>query len=252
MTQGSSESLHQLEQLVANVEAMTKMFSLDNEQGEASDPTGAVTAVVGQDSRIRSLSVLPQWQKEVDSDGLAAAVQGAVGRAVCAVYGIEPAEEGAAAESAAEQSPAEAARDTMLSDADITIEHRARPQQMVDEQLTKLEQASQRDQGEMIAELRGLADTAEGIARDWQAVEQGETAGVELFSENRRVSMTFAPGGIMTGVNFDQNWLTGKSGNVVTENLREILDQAAELSSDLDIGAVMEQARQMSGGKNHG
>lgn len=248
MTHGSSESLHQLEQLVANVEAMTTMFSLDNEQGEASDPTGAVTAVVGQDSRIRSLSVLPQWQKVVDSAGLAAAVQGAVGRAVCAVYGIEPAEEGANQPERDATEP-DAERDATVPDADITAEHRARSQQMVDDQLSKLEQAPHRDKGEMIAELRGLADTAEGIAREWQAAadQDEEAAGVELFSRNRRVSMTFAPGGIMTGVDFDQNWLAGKSGNVVTENLTEILEQATELSPGLDVGAVMEQARQMSG-----
>lgn len=223
-----------LEQTMANMRQIAEAISVtDAEEIEGADESGAVTAVVGRDSRVKSITVTPRWQQLVEPDQLAGAIRTAVGRAVCGVYGIDP---------DADQEP-EVGLDERMADAPVTEQDRQEAERRVSEQRARLEADSHRDIDQLMEQFEQIADKLERVTQDLPE----DAPDAELFSENRRVSMVFAAGGILTDVNVDLHWVKSQSGNVVTENLTSILEQASDLAPGLDVESILAEARDLSG-----
>lgn len=223
-----------LEQTMANMRQMAETLSVtEADETQGADESGAVTAVVGRDSRVKSITVIPQWQKSLEPDQLAGAVRTAVGRAVCGVYGIDP---------DADQEP-EVGLDERMVDAPVTEEDREEAARRVFEQKDRLEADSHRDIDQLMEEFERVTERLERITQELPE----DVPDTEVFSENRRVSMVFATGGLLTEVTFDQHWVKSQSGNVVTENLAHILEQASELAPGIDVESILAQAKNLSG-----
>lgn len=207
-------------------------FAPVTEDVTLADETGTVRVTVRPDASLAEVVVASAWSEEIEPEALPGVIGETLGRAQARAMGfdIDALEAGQQPQAEVDPAQVEAARGRLLADAEAQL----------------LTHHTEEELNRRMDELPGIADGA--IARLDKEIERlqrsteadlpqdpseftpGDDFGDIVESENRMVSVRLVAG-LVAEVRIREGWLERRSGNVLTQCFKEIIEQLPEAAA---------------------
>lgn len=216
--------MNELSSSLAALNAMSSPFAIPDDNYTISDDDGIVAVSATRMGRITAITVKPTWQDTITSDELTVRVNSLVLQATFKAMGMEIPT--GSAEQTEFPEVSRAALTAPPEQIPPTQADHARADRLVDRTLNDLlarVDSPSFSEGMAAERFYTQLDQLDAALSD-EPTSEREDEDPRFFSENRAVSAALTSLGI-GDIQFREGWADGKSGNVITTCLAEVLDQ---------------------------